>query len=118
MEAGPGPPFAVREVGDVGHRAMRRILLCLMLPMAGGICGAFADPFESSSPASVLPDPKPDNGVKSSPNAATKDIARPSVELSSAEPVGSHACGALSPCAAPAPVLGGSKTPAAVVPKN
>jgi hypothetical protein len=81
--------------------------------------GAAADPFESSSPPPVLSDPKSDNGVTFAPDAATKDTARPSVELSSAKPPGSHGCSALSPCAAPTPALGSSKTPASpVAPKD
>jgi hypothetical protein len=86
------------------------VLLCIVLATAGGIFGVAADPLESSSPEPVLPDPKPDNGVNFSPATATKDVAHPSVELSSAKPLGSHGCSALSPCAAPTPALGSSKT--------
>jgi hypothetical protein len=91
------------------ERAMRRILLCFVLVVA--VSSACADPLESSSPEPVLPDPKPDNGVHFAPNAATRDTARPSVELSSAGPLGARACSALNPFAALTPALGGSKPP-------
>jgi hypothetical protein len=96
------------------------VLLSLAFVVAGSL-SALADPFESTSPEPVLPDPSPDNGVHFSPASATRDIARPSVELSSVKPVGGHACSALNPCAAPTLALGNANTPSVtqpVMPKN
>jgi hypothetical protein len=88
-----------------------RIVSLFFALMIAGSLGAYADPLESTSPEPVLPDPSPDNGVNFPPASATRDVARPSAELSSDKSLGGHACSALNPCAAPTLALGDANVP-------